>query len=66
MEPKSKTISVPEAGRDYLGIGRDASYEAARRGDIPVLRVGRLLRVPIVAMERLLEQVGMPKRDSAG
>ena len=34
----SKSMSVPEAGRIYLGIGRDASYEAAKRGDIPVIR----------------------------
>jgi excisionase family DNA binding protein len=33
------TISVEEAGR-LLGIGRSAAYEAARRGDIPVLRFG--------------------------
>ena len=52
-----KTVSVPEAGR-WLGIGRNASYEAARRGDIPTIRIGRLLRVPVVALERKLEEVG--------
>jgi excisionase family DNA binding protein len=46
-----KTISVPEAGR-WLGLGRNASYEAARRGDIPTIRIGRLIRVPVVALER--------------
>ena len=46
MEPQPKTVSVPQAGKIFLGIGRDASYQAAARGDIPVLRVGRLLRVP--------------------
>ena len=58
MEPQPKTISVPEAGRIYLGIGRDSSYEAAKRGEIPVIQVGKLKRVPIVAMERILEQAG--------
>ncbi len=58
MQTQPRTISVPEAGRDYLGIGRDASYEAAKRGEIPVIRIGKLLRVPIVAMERLLAQAG--------
>ena len=58
MEPQPKTLSVPEAGRLYLNIGRDSSYEAAKRGEIPVIKIGRLLRVPIVAMERLLEQAG--------
>jgi hypothetical protein len=51
-----KTMDVPEAGRIYYGLGRNASYEAAKRGDIPTIKVGRLLRVPIAAMERRLEQ----------
>lgn len=50
-----KTLTVPEAGRRYFDLGRNASYEAARRGDIPTIRLGRLLRVPIVALERKLE-----------
>ena len=31
-----------------LGIGRAASYEAARRGDIPTLKIGRRIVVPLV------------------
>jgi len=57
MESECRTISVPEAGR-WLGIGRNAAYEAARRGDIPTIRIGRLLRVPVVALERKLEEAG--------
>ena len=53
-----KTISVPEAGRIYFGIGRNASYEAAKRGEIPIVSIGRLKRVPVVAMERKLEEAG--------
>jgi hypothetical protein len=51
-----KTLTVPEAGRRYFGLSRNASYIAAARGDIPTIRVGRLLRVPIAAMERRLER----------
>jgi hypothetical protein len=50
-----RTISVPEAGKKYYGLCREASYDAARRGDIPVIKVGRLLRVPVAAMERKLD-----------
>jgi hypothetical protein len=50
-----KTLTVPEAGRVYFDLGRNASYEAARRGDIPTIKIGRLLRVPVVALERMLE-----------
>jgi len=53
-----KTLSVPEAGRRYFGLSRNASYDAARRGDIPTIPVGRLLRVPIRALERKLDEAG--------
>jgi len=49
-----KTLSIPEAGK-ALGIGRSAAYEAARTGQLPTIRIGRRLLVPIVAFERLLE-----------
>jgi hypothetical protein len=53
-----KTLSVPEAGRQYFDLGRNASYEAARRGEIPTIRIGRLLRVPVVSLERILTEAG--------
>jgi hypothetical protein len=58
MDQRPKTLTVPEAGREYFGLSRNASYEAARRGDIPTIRIGRLLRVPVVALERKLEEAG--------
>jgi hypothetical protein len=58
MERQCKTMTVPEAGKEYFDLGRNASYEAARRGDIPTIRIGRLLRVPVVALERKLEEAG--------
>jgi len=33
-----KTLSVPEAGREYFNLGRNAAYAAASRGDIPTDR----------------------------
>jgi hypothetical protein len=54
-EKDEKTISVPEAGKRYFGLSRNGSYDAAERGDIPTIQVGRLLRVPVIAMERKLE-----------
>ena len=51
-----KTMSVPEAGERYFGLSRNGSYEAARRGDIPTIQVGRLLRVSVAVMERIVGQ----------
>lgn len=56
-----KTLTVPEAGRLHFDLGRNASYEAARRGDIPTIRIGRLLRVPVVQMERKLAKAGQSR-----
>jgi hypothetical protein len=54
------TISVPQAGQRYFGLCRNAAYEAAARGDIPTIRIGRLLRVPVRALERMLERASEP------
>ena len=48
-----KTYDVDEAGR-LLGLGRNAAYEAAKRGDIPIIRIGRRLLVPKAALDRML------------
>jgi excisionase family DNA binding protein len=58
------TISVPEAGQ-VLDIGRDAAYAAAERGEIPVLRLGRSLRVPVPKLLRLLGVSGPENSDAA-
>jgi excisionase family DNA binding protein len=57
-ESNEWTMSVPEAGRKYLGLGRNAAYAAAARREIPTVKVGRLLRVPVRAIERLLDKAG--------
>ena len=37
-----------------LGIGRNSAYEAVRRGEIPTIRIGKRLLVPVSALDRLL------------
>jgi len=54
------TLSVPEAGKRYFDLSRNGSYDAAARGDIPTIRIGRLLRVPVRALERMLDRVSEP------
>lgn len=48
------TLTVEEAGQ-LLGISRRSAYRAVERGEIPSLRLGRLLRVPTV---KLLDLIG--------
>jgi excisionase family DNA binding protein len=47
-------LTIPEAAR-VLRLSRNSAYEAARRGDIPTVRIGRSLRVPKAALLRLLD-----------
>jgi hypothetical protein len=57
----AKTMSVPDAGRLYFDLGKNASYEAARRGELPVIKIGSRLRVPVIALERMLAEAGSEK-----
>lgn len=50
------TVSVEEAAQ-WLGIGRNRAYEAARRGDLPTIRIGHRLVVPTAALRCLLRLV---------
>ena len=54
-EPLVYTI---EEARKLLSLGRSGAYEAARRGDIPVLRIGRRWLVPRVALDKMLADAG--------
>ena len=49
----------PDACR-RLGISRYLGYEAARLGQLPTIRLGRRLLVPVSALDRLLESAGQP------
>ena len=49
-------MSVPAAGKKYFGLSRNGAYDAAARGDLPTIKIGRLLRVPVRALERMLDR----------
>ena len=54
------TLSVPEAGR-LIGLGRNAAYDAAAKGELPTIKIGSRILVPKVALERMLESAGQAK-----
>lgn len=58
MSKSTKTalaLSVEEAGR-RLGLGRASAYAAVRRGEIPSIRIGKRLVIPLVQLERWLAE----------
>ena len=58
-----QVYTVEEAGK-VLGLSRASSYQAAARGDIPTIRIGRRLLVPIRGLELLLEQGSFSRKES--
>jgi excisionase family DNA binding protein len=48
------TITVPETS-EVLGLSRNATYEAVRRGDIQSVKIGtKVIRIPTAPLRRLL------------
>ena len=49
------TVSLDEIHQNqWLDLSRGALYEAARRGDIPTIRIARRIMVPTAALRRML------------
>lgn len=53
MDTECKTVSVEEAGI-ALGYSKNSAYAAVRSGELPVIRLGKKMRVPKIALDRLL------------
>jgi excisionase family DNA binding protein len=55
------TLTVEQVA-PVLGIGRSAAYEGVRSGDIPSIRIGGRILIPVAALRRLLGE--MPLNES--
>jgi hypothetical protein len=54
MEIQEWTMPLPQFGKRYYGLGKSATYAAARNGLIPVIRIGgKWLGLVRVAEEQL-------------
>ena len=51
--------TVPQAG-ELLGISRGLAYQLAKEGKIPVIKLGKRLVVPKLALQKLLSGEGKP------
>ena len=56
MNAECQTLSVPEAGK-ILGVSRNTAYQAVKTGQLPVLRIGRKIRVPKALLNRMLTRM---------
>ncbi len=58
------TIDVPTAGLILGRLCRNSAYAAAARGDLPTIRLGRRLFVPVAALRRMIGEVTGPSADA--
>lgn len=62
-------LTVTEVA-ETLGCGRTLVYELIRRGDLTAVKLGRLTRVPVAAIDELIAksrlEVDKVDRDSVG
>ncbi len=56
VQPKRLVFSVREAAA-VLGIGKDLCYELIGRGELPHLRLGKRVVVPIRALTEFVDAV---------
>lgn len=65
-ELRSRVTCTVEQAAVALGVSRSSAYEAARRGEIPTIRVGRRLRVSCPALLSMLADPGAQTAPDVG
>jgi predicted DNA-binding transcriptional regulator AlpA len=55
-DPSDRAVVTAEEAFEHLGIDRSTGYKAIREGTfpVPVIRVGRIIRVPTAPLRRAL------------
>ncbi len=56
-ESQKYVLTVEEAGQ-RLGLSRPLAYQAVNNGQIPAIRIGRRILVPVAALDKMLESAG--------
>jgi excisionase family DNA binding protein len=57
MEEKKLTMNVNEASK-ALGVSRPSLYKAIRNNEVPVIRLGHRVLIPVAALDKYLENAG--------
>jgi hypothetical protein len=54
-DPRDRpTLPLWPTTGNLLGLSKQSTYDAAARGDIPVIRIGRRILVPTAALAKML------------
>lgn len=59
-DPVEPLLLSLQATANLLSIGRSTAYELVRAGELPVVRLGRSVRVPAAALRKWLDEHSEP------
>jgi excisionase family DNA binding protein len=62
--PQRLLLRIPEV-MTMLGLGRTKIYELIGSGDLPVIRVGKAVRIPVTVLEKWVEERQHQDKDSS-
>lgn len=51
-----KLLLTTKEAREVLSLNRTRMYEMLAAGEIPSIRIGRAIRIPVKALEQWIEQ----------
>ena len=60
MATTTRRLLTPAEAAEELGVSRQFIYKLAAHGDISAVRLGGLVRIPRVEVERLIESGTQP------
>ena len=55
---ENKVVMTVDEAAEFLRISRPSAYLAVKNGDIPIIRIGRRILIPVVAISKMLENAG--------
>jgi len=62
MTAERLTLSVTEAAQ-WLGVSRNSAYQGVLAGEIPHIRIGKRIVIPVKALERMLDGLDQPYKN---
>jgi len=51
-----KMVLKPSEVSEVLGIGRTRAYELLSTGELPSIRIGKSIRIPVTALKQWMEE----------
>jgi excisionase family DNA binding protein len=65
MTTEPKLLRVEDAAR-LLSLGRSKAYELVAAGELPVVRIGRSVRVPAMALDQYVARLATEAKEDGG